>query len=123
MTIETERVGDFDGCSRECRKLGGHTRRWGRCEYGIEPEPRLSILRTFMADDGYPAFCTESIPLSALAERIEKALRSVHIRLGPNALAILGRGEKVTLSGGEYSAMALAVAMDLADNKESGEDE
>lgn len=28
---------DFDGCSRDCRKTGTHTRQWGRC--GLAPEP------------------------------------------------------------------------------------
>jgi hypothetical protein len=114
VATETEPAADFDGCSRECRKAGGHTLKWGRCEFGVEPEPRVDILRVITADDGYPSIVTESTSVSDMAERIEKVLRAVPIRLGPNALAILGRGEKVTLSGSEYSEMALAIARNLA---------
>lgn len=52
--------------------------------------------------------------ITELASWVEQALRTVPVRLGPNALAILSEGGTVPLSGGEYSAMALAVAMMLA---------
>ncbi len=52
--------------------------------------------------------------LAAMADEIEAVLRDVPVRLGPNALDILERGGAVGLSGGEYSAMALAVATMLA---------
>ncbi|MFG2306940.1 hypothetical protein [Actinacidiphila glaucinigra] len=42
-------------------------------------------------------------------QQIESALRSVGITLGPNALELLHRGDRVQLSGGEYTAMARAV--------------
>lgn len=64
--------------------------------------------------DGEKSIVLDSIPVSELADRIEQALRTVSINLGPNALGMLERGESVRLSGGEYAAMALAVAMDLA---------
>jgi len=109
---------DFvDGCSRPCRKTGVHTLIWVDCEHAPEtarPEPRVTIGGTYIAADGHPAIGLESIPVSELSERIEKVLRTVAINLGPNALAMLERGETVGLSGGEYSAMALAVATDLA---------
>ena len=54
-----------------------------------------------------------SLTRTELAERIEAALRTVPVRLGPLALGILERGETVGLSGGEYSQMALAAAKDL----------
>ncbi|HEX8808334.1 MAG TPA: hypothetical protein VF760_04995 [Xanthobacteraceae bacterium] len=107
---------DFDGCSRPCRISGVHTLVWGECADAPEsarPEPRVTIGSTYIAADGHPSIGLESIPVSELAERIEKALRTVSINLGPNALAMLGRGEPVRLSGGEYAAMALAVAMDF----------
>lgn len=49
----------------------------------------------------------------ALIERINTAIRSVRIRFGPNALAILGSGGTVPLSQGESWHMALAVAQEL----------
>ncbi|MFJ4703182.1 hypothetical protein ACIP5N_34035 [Streptomyces sp. NPDC088768] len=51
--------------------------------------------------------------LTALADRIEDALRTVPVRLGPNALTLLHHGRTVPLSGGEYSALALAAAQAL----------
>lgn len=108
---------DFDGCSRPCRTTGVHTLIWGDCAHAPEtarPEPRVTIGGTYIAADGYPSIGLQSIPISEMAERIEKVLRTIPVRLGPNALAMLERGETVGLSGGEYSAMALAVAMDLA---------
>jgi hypothetical protein len=79
---------EFDGCARPCRKAGKHTLVWGDCEHATEPEPRISI------------------PVSEMADRIEKILRAVPVRLGPNALAALQCGETVCLSGGEYRDMA-----------------
>lgn len=108
---------DFDGCSRPCRTTGVHTLIWGDCAHAPEtarPEPRVTIGGVRMMGDGENSIVLESIPVSELADRIEKALRTIPVRLGPNALAMLERGETVGLSGGEYSAMALAVAMDLA---------
>lgn len=49
----------------------------------------------------------------ALVERINAAIRSVDIRLGPNALAILTAGGTVPLSQGESWFMAIAVADEL----------
>ncbi|NEA42713.1 hypothetical protein [Streptomyces sp. SID11385] len=51
--------------------------------------------------------------LTALADRIEDALRTVPVHLGPNALALLHHGHTVPLSGGEYAALALAAAQTL----------
>ena len=48
--------------------------------------------------------------LMDLADQIEPALRTVPIRIGPNALRILEAGGTVVLSGGEYRDMALAAA-------------
>ncbi|MFJ6215045.1 hypothetical protein ACIQGZ_17170 [Streptomyces sp. NPDC092296] len=100
---------DFDGCARACRTTGVHTLTWGECGIAPEsarPEPRVSIGRRFTALDGHQALAIASVPISEMAGRIERVLRTVHIRLGPNAL-----------SGGEYAAMALAVAADLAEEQ------
>ena len=104
---------DFDGCARACRKAGAHTLVWGQCEHAPEPEPRLSVLRQRIMGDGHPSIVTETIHLSDLADRIEAALRTVNVRLGPNALHILEAGGHVGLSGGEYRDMALMVAKEL----------
>jgi hypothetical protein len=111
-------VEEFDGCTRACRKTRVHTLVWGDCERAPEsarPEPTLTVMRRRVLEDGYPALVGESVTLSALAGQIEKALRSVPVRLGPNALTLLRNGKTVGLSGGEYAAMALAVAMDLVE--------
>lgn len=114
----------FEGCSRLCRPRGGpwrHTLIWGECEHAPEsarPEPRISLFGPFRADDGEMSLGTTSFTIPEMAAKVEAALRQVGIRLGPNALAMLGRGETVALSGGEYAAMGLAVAMMLAE--ESG---
>jgi hypothetical protein len=109
---------DYDGCGLRCRprnKPWGHTAVWGECAYAEKPERRISIgPRAFLATDGEMSVGYDTHTLTELADRIEKALRTVPITLGPNARAMLDRGEQVRLSGGEYSAMALAVAMDLA---------
>jgi hypothetical protein len=107
---------DFDGCARACRKAGVHTLVWGDCEHApasARPEPRVTIGGVRVAADGENSIVLESVPVSDLADRIERALRTVSINLGPNALAMLERGEAVRLSGSEYAAMALAAAMDL----------
>lgn len=108
---------DFDGCNRDCRKTGVHTLAWYGCGQAPEsarPERQVTIGGVRMAADGENSIVLESVPVSEMADRIEKALRTVSINLGPNALGMLERGEPVRLSGGEYAAMALAVAMDLA---------
>jgi len=113
---------DFDGCARSCRKTRTHTLLWGDCAHAPEsarPEPRVSFFRHGTDADGMPAILTESLTVSDLAERVEKALRGVGITLGPNSLRLLEDGHRMHLTGGEYSAMALAVAMDLAEGDRS----
>lgn len=108
----------FDGCARSCRKTRQHTFLWGDCEHAPEsarPEPHVTIGGTQIAADGYPSIVLQSVPVSVLAERIEKAMRTVPIVLGSKSLALLEGGHRMHLTGGEYSAMALAVAMDLAE--------
>lgn len=112
---------DFDGCARSCRKTRTHTLLWGDCAHAPEsarPEPRVSFFRHGTGSDGLPAILTESLTVSDLAERVEKALRSVGITLGPNSVRLLEDGHRMHLTGGEYSAMALAVAMDLAEGEQ-----
>jgi hypothetical protein len=60
-------------------------------------------------------YVVPEVELMALAEQVESVLRDVPVRLGPNALAILREDGTAPLSGGEYAAMALAVATMLAE--------
>ena len=64
----------FDGCSRVCRKSGQHTYTWGMCEHAPEPEPRLTVARHVIADDGYPSIAMESITLAELTDRVADAI-------------------------------------------------
>ncbi|MFB7244601.1 hypothetical protein ACFCYX_19335 [Streptomyces populi] len=101
---------DFDGCHRACRRAGKHTLRWGGCEHAPEPEPAVSLPRIYTDTDGHPSLGFDTFTVQQLADLIEPALRAVPIRLGPNALATLQRGETVGLSGGEYADLARQAA-------------
>lgn len=50
-----------------------------------------------------------------LADLIEPALRTVVVRLGPNALSVLEHGGTVSLSAGEYAALAYEAASAIID--------
>jgi hypothetical protein len=107
MATET----DFDGCNTECRKTGSHTLRWGGCENAVKPEPTVSMSMIYKdPEDGYPSIGFDSYTVAQLAELIEPALHRVTVRIGPNALAMLQRGESVSLSGGEYADLAREAA-------------
>lgn len=116
MTMREIRVAlghrsDWTGCNAECRMAGKHSLRWGGCEFASSPPPTVSISRAYTdAADGQRSICFDTVTVHELAELIEPALRTVAIRLGPNALAMLGRGEEVRLSGGECAHLALAAA-------------
>lgn len=101
---------DFDGCYRACRIKQEHTLEWGGCEYAAPPEPSVSMSKVFTDTDGYPSIGFDSYTVPQLAELIEPALRTIRIHLGPNAVALLERGQTVSLSAGEYSSLALAAA-------------
>jgi hypothetical protein len=111
VTDSTPADEDFDGCNPECRKSRKHTLRWGGCEHAPKPEPTVSMSKIYMdPEDGYPSIGFDAYTAAELAELIEPALRTINIRLGPNALALLERGQTVSLSAGEYVSMALAAA-------------
>src|SRR5690606_12610428 len=99
-------VTDFDGCGRKCRLAQKHTLTWGECERAPVPEATVSLSKIFRDGDGYPSIGYDSYTVQELADLIEPALRKVQIRLGPNALAMLQRGETVGLSGGEYADLS-----------------
>ncbi|MHA6764746.1 hypothetical protein [Streptacidiphilus sp. PAMC 29251] len=112
---------DFDGCSSSsCRprnKPWQHTYAWGLCAHAPEsarPEPRVTLLGAFQADDGGMSIGTTSYTVTELAAKIETALREVGITLGPKSLELLEGGHRMHLTGREYSAMALTVATMLA---------
>lgn len=101
---------DFTGCRRECAKRDEHTRVFGECEFGIRPEPTVSMSHIFKAADGHNSIGFDEYTLQELADLIEPALRQVNIHLGPNSLALVMRGEPVRLSGGEVAELARMVA-------------
>lgn len=100
----------FDGCGRRCRKNLAHTLVYGECEQAPPPEPTVSMSKIFKDTDGYPSIGFDAFTVQQLADLIEPALRRVALRLGPNALAMLQRGETVSLSGGEYADLAREAA-------------
>jgi hypothetical protein len=100
----------FDGCGRRCRKALAHTLVYGECEHAPPPEPTVSMSHVYTDTDGYPSIGFDSFTVQELADLIEPALRTVAVRLGPNALAQLARGEDVGLSGGEYADLAREAA-------------
>ncbi|MGA4900302.1 hypothetical protein ACPCAJ_21210 [Streptomyces griseoincarnatus] len=100
----------FDGCGRRCRKNLAHTLVYGECEHAPPPEPTVSMSRVFTDTDGHPSIGFDTFTVQQLADLIEPALRRVAVRLGPNALAMLQRGETVGLSGGEYADLAREAA-------------
>ncbi|WP_037616376.1 hypothetical protein [Streptomyces aureus] len=108
MTAQTEQ--DFDGCHSACRGKGAHTLIWGGCEHAARPEPTVSMSVVYQDTDGQPSIGFDEYTVRQLADLIEPALRAVAIRLGPNALAMLQRGEPVGLSGGEYADLARQAA-------------
>lgn len=101
---------DFDGCNSECRKAGKHTLNWGRCEHAIPPEPTVSMSVVYDDTDGHKSIGFDTYTVPQLAELIEPALRTIKICIGPNARALLERGQEVRLSAGEYASLALAAA-------------
>lgn len=107
---QTDPTADFDGCRRACRQQGAHTLVRGECEHAAEPEPTVSLSRVCTAADGFPSMVFDRYTVPQLAELIEPALRRVAVRLGPNALGMLERGEPVRLSGGEYADLAREAA-------------
>ena len=101
---------DFDGCHSECRRKGEHSRVWGGCEFGIKPEPTVSMSVVYRDTDGQNSIGYDSYTVDQLAELIEPALARVNLRLGPNASAAVARGEAIRLSGGEIWSMGREVA-------------
>lgn len=88
---------DFDGCHRQCRTTGAHTLVWGGCEHATPPEPAVTVMRVRHLSDGAPGLVCESIPVTAMAARIEALLRAAQ--------------------GGGYAAMARAVAENLTEGE------
>jgi len=108
MTENTET--DFDGCRHGCRRAGAHTLVYGECEHAPEPEPTVSLSHVYADTDGRKSIGFDTYTVGELADLIEPSLRRVQARFGPNALAMLDRGETVALSGGEYADLAREAA-------------
>lgn len=106
MTTDT----DFDGCHRECRIKGKHSLVWCGCEFGVRPEPTVSMSVVFRDTDGQNSIGYDRYTIGELADLIEPALDGITMRLGPNSLAAVRRGESFRLSGGERWAIARQAA-------------
>lgn len=115
-----ELTSNFDGCNSDCRRRGTHTMLWGGCEHAMEPEPTVSLSKVYLDTDGYNSIGFDTYTVPQLADLIEPALRGLKIRLGPNALAMLERGEPINLSGGEYADLARAAAQSVFDRNKPG---
>lgn len=65
--LKAELAWDEAGCARrEC--LNGHTRRWGRCAYGIEPAPSLERAEVVPGPDGHPSLVYRSMTVDQVAD-------------------------------------------------------
>lgn len=111
---------DFDGCHRTCRVKGVHSLIWGGCEHATPPEPTVSMSVVYDDTDGHKSIGFDLYTVQQLADLIEPALRRVAVRLGPNALAMLQRGETVALSGGEYADLAREAAHAIVHRNDEG---
>ena len=109
-TLPAPDTDGLDGCARACRTRGAHTRVWGDCAYGIEPEPTVTMGKTYVAEDGYPAIGYDQYTVQELADLIEPALRNVTVGLRPDTLVMLQRGQTVGLSLSEYADLAREAA-------------
>lgn len=100
---------DFDGCHRECRIKGEHSRVWGGCEFGIRPEPTVNMSKVFRDIDGQNSIGYDSYTAEQLAENIiEPALRGIRMHPGPVLIEVITRGESFLPFEEEGSGMEVA---------------
>lgn len=100
---------DFDGCHRECRTKGEHSRVWGGCEFGIRPEQTVSMSKVYPDTDGHNSIGFDVYTAEQLAEDIiEPVLRGVRMWLGPEASAAVRRGESIRPFEREEDGMEVA---------------
>lgn len=111
---------DFDGCHRECRVKGRHSRVYGGCEFGVKPEPTVSMSHVFRDTDGQNSIGFDQYTVDQLTELIEPALKGFTVRLGPNSTAAARRGEPFRLSGGEMWAVARQAAHAIIHRNDPG---
>lgn len=99
----------FDGCHRECRTKGRHSRVWGGCEFAEPPEPTVSMSKVFTDTDGHPSIGFDVYTADQLAEDIiEPTLRGIRMYLGPEVAEAVARGESILPFGEEESGMEVA---------------
>jgi hypothetical protein len=117
MTTDT----DFDGCHRECRTKGRHSKVWGGCEFGIKPEPTVSMSKVYTDPaDGLPSIGFDSYTVDQLTELIEPSLKDIRVHLGPNSTAAVRRGESFRFSGGEIWTIARQTAHAIVHRNDPG---
>jgi hypothetical protein len=103
---------DFGGCMHACQTRGEHTGTWGECEFGIRPEPSVSMSRDVIAGDGQPALAFDTYTAEQLAEDfIEPVLRNLRVNVGPSGLAELNRGRSIRPFAEEESGMWVALVI------------
>jgi hypothetical protein len=101
--------GDFDGCHRECRVKGAHSRIWGGCEFGSKPEPTVSMSRIYLDTDGYNSIGYDTYTAEELADGIiEPVLRGLRVAVGSDYLSDLERGVPIRLFADEENGMRVA---------------
>lgn len=109
------------GCRRSCTEQ--HTYVWGECALAPEsarPEPSVTLMRVRPDVDGEMSIVGQSFTVPELADRIEKALRTVRITLGPNSLKLIQDGHRMPLTDGEYRDLALTAAAAVVEDEEAG---
>lgn len=90
MTTNPNPDPDFDGCRRTCRQKGTHTRVWGECEHGAEPEPTVSLSRVYTDTDGFPSIGFDSYTVAQLGELITAGLRASDLPVNGDDLVDIG---------------------------------
>ncbi|WP_399554194.1 hypothetical protein OG582_40415 (plasmid) [Streptomyces anulatus] len=103
MTIQNSRIEDwpaeFDRCNSRCRKKGAHTRVWGECDHGIQPEPTVSMSKIYTASDGHPSIGFDTYTAQQLADLIEPALRKANLAGGYDRLALAAAHQIINRNG------------------------
>ncbi len=99
---------NFKGCDWICRFGQEHSRIWGRCEFGVQPEPSVSMSAMPPEFEG-TVFDTYNV--TELAELIKPALRGVWMAVGPADLAAASRGERIRPLSDEGAGMGVAITV------------
>jgi hypothetical protein len=106
---------DFDGCNRKCRKAAAHTRVWGECEFGIQPEPTVSMSRVYTDFDGCPSIGFDQYTVDQLAELLDPVLGSVAMRARTGSVDLAHLAAHAIVHRNDEPAAASAVVASPTD--------